>query len=549
MMTSNKAGLFTALALLLLLVSCGSEYYGPDSGIGYRVSPYNGQTDVEPDVVIRAAFNRDMWADSFSSGSLTLSSGSSSVSGTVSFDSGLNMVSFTSSTSLAYSTTYYASLSSTISDSLGNNFYGYSWSFTTRAGGWGTAELIESDNSGAAQRPHIAADSSGNAMAVWHQSDGTRKNIWACYYKAGSGWQTPEKLEFDDTADALYPRVAFDNSGNAIAVWYQTESGATYSNIWSNRYVSGSGWGTAEKIDSEDLGAASNPQIAFDGSDNGFAVWQQSGGTYENIWSNRYTAGSGWGTAEKLETDDYNNAQNPKIVADSSGNAIAVWQQLETSALYVNIWGNRYNSGAWGTAQIIDSEDLGDAQTPEINFDTSGNAIVVWSQSDGTRYNIWSNRYASSGSWGTAQLIESDNTSSALGPKVALDSSGNGIAVWYQSDGTRNNIWSNRYDSSGSWGSAQLLEYDDTDEAIEPDLAIDSYGNAIAVWSQADGIRHNIWANRYSYNAGWGTAEQIESEDQGNALYPGIAFGGNNKAFTVWQQLDGIYSIWSNYYY
>jgi len=44
---------------------------------------------------------------------------------------------------------------------------------------WGTAELIETDNAGNARDPQIAYDLSGNAIAVWHQADGTRVSIYA----------------------------------------------------------------------------------------------------------------------------------------------------------------------------------------------------------------------------------------------------------------------------------------------------------------------------------------------------------------------------------
>ena len=47
--------------------------------------------------------------------------------------------------------------------------------------------------------------------------------------------------------------------------------------------------------------------------------------------------------------------------------------------------------------------------------------------------------------WGSATLIETDNAGDALYPQVALDTDGNGLAVWEQSDGTRQNIWANRY--------------------------------------------------------------------------------------------------------
>ena len=43
-------------------------------------------------------------------------------------------------------------------------------------------------------------------------------------------------------------------------------------------------------------------------------------------------------------------------------------------------------------------------------------------------------------------LIEDDNRGDALGQWVAVDSNGNAIVVWAQSDGTRLNIWSNRFE-------------------------------------------------------------------------------------------------------
>jgi len=45
----------------------------------------------------------------------------------------------------------------------------------------------------------------------------------------------------------------------------------------------------------------------------------------------------------------------------------------------------------------------------------------------------------------TAALIRNDRAGDAVSPQVAFDASGNALAVWYQHDGTRANIWANRY--------------------------------------------------------------------------------------------------------
>ena len=80
-----------------------------------------------------------------------------------------------------------------------------------------------------------------------------------------------------------------------------------------------------------------------------------------------------------------------------------------------------------------------------VTASNSGNALAVWGQSDGTRRNIWSNRYMAGTGWGTAVLLETDNAGDANAPQIALGANGNALAVWYQSDGTRTNIWSNRF--------------------------------------------------------------------------------------------------------
>jgi len=254
-------------------------------------------------------------------------------------------------------------------------------------------------------------------------------------------------------------------------------------------------WGTAVLIET-DLGTASGHQIAVDGSGNATAVWQQSDGTRENIWANRYVAGTGWGTAALIETN-MGAAIYPQIAADAGGNAIAVWSQAG-DAVY-SIWGNRYVAGTgWGTAAPIATNDMWNTIGPQIAVDAGGNAIAVWSQSDGTRYNIWANRF-SAGAWGTAQLIEPTDNVDVFGsgnPQIAFDGSGNAIAVWQRFDGTRDNIWANRF-SAGAWGTAQLIETDNAGDASAPQIAVDGSGNATAVWCEFDGVRFNIFANRF----------------------------------------------------
>ncbi len=366
---------------------------------------------------------------------------------------------------------------------------------------WGMAERIDVDN-GRTDEPQVAMDPNGNAIAVWEQwDDGTRANIWSNRYEAGVGWGTPLLLESDNAKHPRFPKVAMDSAGHAIAVWQQwqqRDEGVDFS-IRSNRYEVGVGWGTTPlRLDSGDGGGAVGSQVAMNSAGHAIAVWYQSDGTRNNIWANRYEAGVGWGTPMLLESDDTVFALFPQVAIDSAGHAIAVWQQWDGTRN--NIWANRYEASVgWGTPILFESDDAGDANFPQVAMNSAGHAIAVWYQWDGTRNNIWANRYQANIGWGTPLLLESDNAENASSPQVAMDSAGHAIAVWQQSDGTRVTIWANRYQANIGWGTPTLLESGNGGDALFPQVVIDSADHAIVVWEQSDGTRVTIWANRFEY--------------------------------------------------
>jgi hypothetical protein len=425
----------------------------------------------------------------------------------------------------------------------------------------GEAKLIETDNAGHALNPQIAFDSNGNAMAVWQQDDGTRTNIWANSFDSSTNtWQTAELIEIDNAGDAFSPQIAFDSNGNAMAVWSQDDG--TQTNIWANRFDSSTNtWGTAELIEA-DAGSAFSPQIAFDSNGNAMAVWSQDDGTQTNIWANRFDSSTNtWGTAELIEADA-GSAFSPQIAFDSNGNAMAVWYQHDGTR--TNILANRFDSSTntWGTAELIETDDAGNAEAPQIAFDSNGNAMAVWQQENSSqKWDIWANRFNSGNTiWGTAVLIET-GTGGGYDPQIAIDSNDKALVVWNQYEGnpvvgSPNNvisrIWMNHFNGT-SWGTALRIDNGTGGGAFRQQISIDINNNAIVVWHQKDANNHDIrsiWANHFNGDTNnWGTAVLIES-GEGNANSPQIAIDSNDKALVVWWQLDDglIANIWANYF-
>ncbi len=429
---------------------------------------------------------------------------------------------------------------------------------------WGGATLIETDNAGSASSPQIAMDANGNAIAVWYQFDGALYNIWANRYAAGGGWGAATLLETNNTGSAFLPQIAMDANGNAIAVWFQYD-GVLY-NIWANRYTAGSGWGAATLIETNNAGTSIDPQIAMDATGNAIAVWTQvvstatpcsdtpygSGGSHTcysysySIWANRYTVGSGWGAATLIPIPTAGDSQAPQVAVDANGNAIAVWFQSDGAKN--NVWASRFTPGSgWGAAAPIETDDVSTA-SPQIAMNANGDAIVAWYQQDATRNHIWVNRFTPGSGWGVPTQIETDNTGGgAYFPRIAMDATGNAIAVWNKNDGVRDNIWANRYTAGSGWGAAALIETDNAGDAGGQQIAMNANGNAVAVWHAFDGTRYNMWANQYTAGSGWGAAELIEIDNAGNAVNPDIAMDATGNATAVWYQSDGVRdNIWAN---
>ena len=423
--------------------------------------------------------------------------------------------------------------------------------------GWGTPAPIGRDDSGSALYPQVAVDDSGNAIAVWQQYDGVRNNIWSNRFSVEAGWGEAVLLETNNSGDAVKPQIAVDGSGNAIAVWQQDNG--TRLGIYSNRYVAGTGWGSATLIESNESDSALNPQIAVDDSGNATVVWEQGGGIYDDsIYSNRYTVGVGWGSAILIGTTAGHwwdeGAIDPKVAIDGSGNAMAIWVQYGISG--GSIWSNRYEAGiGWGTASPIESNySVSVLAIPEIAIDDSGDAIAVWSARDPFRYSILSSRYVVGDGWGDPTFVEADNTRHNSLPHVAVDASGNAMAIWQQRDEPfpdiiESGVVANRYLAGTGWQTAKIVEECSSGLIGCPRIALNEGGTAIAVWERIDGTQISICSSRYDVETGWSSSESIGTSDPLNAGDPQVAIDGSGNAIAVWWQYDGTsFDIWSNRY-
>ena len=410
---------------------------------------------------------------------------------------------------------------------------------------WGTSALIKTANSFDASTPRIAVDQNGNVMAVWVQSDGTSQNIYA---KQSSILDTaaPVLLE-TSTMPADSPQIAADLKGNFIAVWRQawkTANGALYG-VYASRY-DGQSWSAPAVVYVDtarnDVTANGDLRIAMDPNGNAVVAWSvyDWSWNHNSVRASRYIVGTGWTDATNISTEAVQSANSPQVAMDASGNAIVIWRQDAGSTNSVaGVLAMRYTVGTgWGTSALIGpSVGSSDGQSPQIAFDSSGNALAVWN--DYPKPNMRSNRYVVGTGWGTVVTVTSGTPANSPdeGAKLAFDKNGNAMAVWNRYGSV---LYASRYAAGIGWGNASIIESNGTDYSQQ--VAFDQSGNAIAIWANYSCNSYNIQAASYVVGSGWGAVNRCyEGSFSINttldyASDPQLVIDSSGRATAVWVQ-------------
>ena len=361
-------------------------------------------------------------------------------------------------------------------------------------------------------------------------------------------WRSPVLMSADQACTAYQPAIALDACANAYAVWLLFDG--TRERLWARRYRADAGWGVAALVQTEDCGSAMAPSVATQASGHAVAVWEQLDAGRHGIWASRCSPGEGWQAPVPIDTGFAAQAHGPRVVMDLHHNAMAVWRQSD--AAHSSIWCSRLEaSGAgWSAPRLVELAGDTFAMGPRIAMNVRGQAMAVWYQLDGPASRVWAKRFTPQEGWAEATQIGLSHPHNGFEPHTALNAQGDAMAVWSEFDGVRNTVWARPYAADGGWGLAQALtpmEYD----AFEPQVAMDAGGRAIAVWTQVGLTQARVWARRYTQQRGWGAATPLTARPQAqvDAHGPQVTMTASGSAFALWRQFDGAqHSVWINAY-
>jgi hypothetical protein len=346
---------------------------------------------------------------------------------------------------------------------------------------------------------HLATEGPADAVAVW-----STPYIAVSLYRGNSGWTKAEEQAAVEGFATQEPQVAMDHQGNILMVWRQYDahpnSDGRVLQVWANYYRAGSGWTGAVPIGPA-IGWAGNQQVALDESGRGSVIWIQCDSTLDpvrqclfRVWSTRFDPETGWEAAGSIQpdvSDEY--AYAPRIVVDRSGNATALWTLWKGATNGFSIWANHYRMGqGWGSAEpvVLDLQNV-DWTAWRAGVDGNGRTLLVWMGWNPSEavFEIDTVRYEPGAGWSTPVAIQDLGIFPLRGLAVAVNGPGEAVALWSQQRDESTDLWASRYDIETGWQSPVVLDTGPED-VLAPQIAIDDTGSAVAVWYQ-----NGLWSS------------------------------------------------------
>jgi hypothetical protein len=511
-----------------------------------RTSPSAGERGVEFDETIRAEVAVTLIVEDASIQSLLVLEDrhGDRVDGTVELDESSGTIAFTPADSFALLGAYTAIIRSFFVDESGEVLVGeHSWSFETRDGQWGSAGRFDGHLGGPSQYPRIAMTSTGEALGLWKHFDGQKNYLWTRRFDPETGWTDPFRHltpEVEPERSPNQPAVAIDRDRNTFIVTAQFMNGG-FRDLWAQRFdAAQSAWSPMERLEVLP-GTLNAPEVLVDDFGVVTAAWAQVGTSSLNVWVSRYVPGAGWSEAEVLMEEEGN--AEPALAGDTRGSVILVMQHFCPGFGFCIAASIYRDALRWTEPQVINPGVVTRSQHARVAMSANGDAVVVWEEFDGQSSDVWTSRWSPSEDWSEPVLLETQ-PGDAANPQVTIDDAGNALAVWSQHDGVRRVIMASRFVLDEGWSAPEPIDRYGDDDANQVRLAMDRMGNAIAVWTQALDGEDRLWANRFSPKQEWADPVRIDGDATAAALGR-VALDGRGRAFVIWmQRFSSSWEIW-----
>ncbi|MGB0383472.1 MAG: exo-alpha-sialidase, partial [Ardenticatenaceae bacterium] len=437
------------------------------------------------------------------------------------------------------------------------DFVSGQFEFTEVVDGTGSVTLVRqwtpnvevNDDTGWVQQyaPSLAVHANGTFYATWHEnrsSNGDYDIYFARSTDGGLSWSANVKVSDDTgTANQQEPNITVGANGNLYIAWQDDRNGNP-DIYFATSTDGGTTWSANVKVNDDADTAQYDPSVAVDANGTVYATWEDNRNADQDIYFATSTDnGQSWSADVKINDDAGGTWQyNPSMAVSPNNTLYVSWADNRNGNQDV-YFASSTNGGATWSANVKVNDDAGGAwhNNPSLAVDANDNVVVAWEDLRNGDQDIYFARSTDSGATWSSNVKVNDDSSllHQYTPSVGVDGSGTLMLAWYDQRNGNDDIYFARSTNNGTSWSANVKLNDNSGTSSEqyPSLAVDSNGNAVAVWQDARDIVNNIYSARSSDSGQtWQTNVKINDDPSTTGQYnPSMAVDANNTLYAVWQ--------------
>jgi len=228
--------------------------------------------------------------------------------------------------------------------------------------------------------------------------------------------------------------------------------------------------------------------------------------------------GASWSAGSKRTISDTTDDDAPSLAVDGGNNIHMVWRDATNNKIYYQ----KFDGGGWCSPAVVLITAPAATSPPRICIDSTNRILVV--TSTGTSAVPAAIRETSS--------TDSGKTWSAVGVgfntngciALCADVSGYIHAVYTNSDGARNQVYYDRWESAGTWTGATAVTASVDGNQYTPDIAVDTSNALHVTWVGLNGSAGGKTNLRYrKYSGGWGSIIEVYNDASWDSSVPSIS--------------------------
>jgi len=259
-------------------------------------------------------------------------------------------------------------------------------------------------------------------------------------------------------------------------------------------------------VNTTTAGAQSGAAVARDWAGNYVVTWTSANGDDSSggIYAQRFNAiGTPQGIEFRVNSTTGGLQTNPSIAMDEDGDFVVVWESYVGSTF--DIHGQRFNAAGetQGNEFLVNENTTTNNQSvPAVAMDGDGNFAVTWTHYNGSNNDVYARRYNSSGTaLANEAIVNSTTANEQWSSSIAMDNDGDFVIVWetWGQDGSSAAVYAQRFNSSGiAQGSEFRVNTTTTGLQGDPAVAMDYDGDFVVAWSSYTSGNYDVYAKRYN---------------------------------------------------